>query len=55
MAITESWWREMGGSGYLPLITIKRFMVKKALAPDLEAAESILERYLGKLQQLEYS
>jgi hypothetical protein len=56
MAVTKEWWESLNPNAdvFLPLPTVKRHFVRKQLAQDLELAEKIIFRFVGKVEEIEY-
>ena len=56
MEITKEWWAELNinEDARLALGTIKKFIVKKQFTTDLEAAEKVIFRYIGKRSELDF-
>lgn len=56
MQITKEWWRSINPNQdvYLPLQTVKRFFVSKKLTQDLDTAEKVIHKFIGKVDEIEY-
>lgn len=57
MQITTDWWKSINPNQdvYLPLQTVKKLFVAKKLTLDLDTAEKVIFRFIGKVEDVEYS
>ena len=54
--ITKDWWAELNPKEdvQIPTLVIKKFMVLHHLVTDLESAEKVITRFIGKQDTLDY-
>ena len=57
MQVTTDWWKSVNPNQdvYLPLQTVKKLFVAKKLTQDLDTAEKVIFRFVGKVEDVEYS